>query len=154
MLAMNPLYQRNFNVNYFEKEEHVWGIQANLKDKHHDLAVEVDVAVPEMVILDCRIKFSRYPVVQCVMIEDLAQQLKGTCIFSDYQPKCLKLFLGPQGCPNIMTLFSVSVPALIYFYFPHQIKIGKMTHQEWEAMVKTRFASACLAHSLMYNPVS
>lgn len=147
---MVPLYQRSFQVNYFEKDEKTWIIESHLTDTEHDIMVTLDVSVPEMVIEDAQIKFIRHPLEECLMIEEKTAQLKGVNILKDYRSKILPLFMGPEGCPNIMTLLGVSTPGFPYFYYPHQVRIGQMEPEEWWSMVRTQFADDCLAHKL-YN---
>lgn len=146
---MDSLCQRNFNVNYYALEENRWRVVSHLQDDHHDITVSVIVSVPEMVIEDAEIKFNRYPLENCLLIERKAEKLVGIKILEDYRRKVPELFMGPQGCPNIMTLLSVSVPGIAYFYFPYLLKTGKMRPEEWQEMVNTRFANDCLAHSLI-----
>lgn len=60
----------------------------------------------------------------------------------------MKIFMGPQGCPNIMTLLNISVPGIIYYYYPYKLKIGKMKYEQWDSMLRTELKDACLAHTL------
>jgi len=144
---MHVLYQRKFNVEYFEKDEQTWRIVSHLADEHHDIIVDLDILVPDMIIRNASIKFHRYPLEQCLMIEKKAAHLIGLNIMKDYRRKVLELFMGPEGCPNLMHLLGVSVPGIAYFYYPHQLKTGKMNEDEWMDLVKTDFANDCLAHT-------
>lgn len=147
---MQKLYERNFHVDYFEKESGIWGVVSHLVDEHHDITLELEVSVPQMTIRDARISFTRYPLKQCLSIENKAQQMVGCNIMTDYRSKILPLFIGPEGCPNIMVMLGSSTPGLPYFYYPHQLKIGQMSEHEWGEKVRTDFAHDCLAHTL-YN---
>lgn len=145
---MESLYERNFHVDYIEKDAGVWQIISHLVDEHHDITLELDVSVPDMIIRDARITFTRYPLQQCLFIEKKSQQLIGCSILTDYRSKILPLFLGPEGCPNIMVMLGSSTPGISYFYYPHLLKTGQMTREEWDLKVKTDFARDCLAHTL------
>lgn len=145
---MKSVCQRSFIVNYLEKDDKTWIIESHLSDTEHDIMLTLEVQVPEMIIQDAVIKFLRHPLNECLFIEQKAQSLRGVNIQTDYRSKILPLFMGPEGCPNIMTLLGVSTPGISYVYFPYQVKIGRMKPDEWWSMVSNQFANDCLAHKL------
>lgn len=145
---MQKLYSRCFNVDYYEKDETTWVVHSKLIDDIHEISTEVEVAVPDMTILDAKIHFERYPLDVCPKIEEKAKKLVGINLFKDYQWKSLMIFLGPRGCGNVLSILGLGLQALIYTYFPHQIKIGKMSVEEWERFMATRLKRACLGHTL------
>lgn len=147
---MKNLYERNFHVDYLEKEPGIWKVVSHLVDEQHDITLELEVSVPQMIILDARIAFTRYPLPQCVFVENKSRQLVGCNITTDYRSKILPLFMGPEGCPNLMVMLGSSAPGIPYFYYPHQLKTGQMSGEEWVEKIRTDFASDCLAHTL-YN---
>lgn len=142
-------YSRNFEVKYYEMEEHIWKSISHLNDNQHDILVTVDVSVPDMIILNANVDFLNAPMKQCILIKEKMKELIGVNIFTEFNSKANELFFGEMGCPNIRLLLGISVPAIIYSYFPHQIKIGKMTEKQWWDMCKDRLANACISHSLM-----
>lgn len=148
---MESVCQRSFIVNYLEKDGNTWVIESHLTDTVHDIMLTLEVQVPEMIIQDAVIKFLRNPMNECKAIEQKAQSLKGVNIQADYRSKILPLFLGPEGCPNVLTLLGVSTPGIPYFYFPYQIKIGRMNPNEWWSMVSNQFANDCIAHKLYFQ---
>jgi len=81
---MNSLYQRKFNVDYFESNVGLWKIVSHLTDEEHDINVEVDVSLPGMIIKDAKMKFNKYPLDFCLEIEKKASQLIGVNIQKDY----------------------------------------------------------------------
>ncbi len=145
------LYSRNFEVNYYEVEDNIWRATSHLMDYQHDIQVIVDVSVPDMIILDARIELLRYPIKDCIFIKDKIKELIGVNIISEFPSKCNELFCGEMGCGNVRMLLGISVPGVIYFYFPHQIKIGNMTENQWWDFCKEKLSNACIAHSLMSN---
>lgn len=52
---------------------------------------------------------------------------------------------------DIQVIVDVSVPGVIYNYFPHQIKIGNMTEKQWWDFCKEKLPKACIAHTIMSN---
>lgn len=71
---MNSLYQRKFDIDYFEESTNNWRILSHLMDDVHDITVEAVISVPDMVIKNASIKFKKYPLEECLAIEKKASQ--------------------------------------------------------------------------------
>ncbi len=144
-----PIHNRRFEVDFYEQEEHLWRITSQLRDDIHDIRVELDISVPDMVVKDAGAEFVRYPLEECLAAAPIIGKLVGACLFQDFSERSRRLFLGPGGCPNVMNLLSTSAPALIYFYFPDQIRKGAMKREEWWEMCGTKLVNECLAHRMI-----
>lgn len=140
---------RNFNVEYFEKEEEIWIVQSQLKDDEHDIELIVEIDMKEMTVTDAKIKFNRFPLEHCTLIQDKAVQLKGLKVDNYFSRNAMKVFMGPEGCPNIMSLLTISIPGIIYYYYPYKIKTGRMQPEAFDNIIKTELKNACLAHTLI-----
>ena len=70
------------------------------------------------------VDFFNAPMKQCNVIKEKMKELIGINIFSQFDSKANELFFGEMGCPNIRMLLGISVPAIIYSYFHHQIKMN------------------------------
>jgi hypothetical protein len=57
--------------------------------------------------------------------------------------------MGAEGCPNIMSLLHVSIPGIIYFYYPYKIKTGEMEAAQFDHIIKAELKNACLAHTML-----
>ena len=143
------LHSRKFEVEYYEQDEHRWQVISRLNDDVHDIRAALEISVPEMVVLAASVEFVRYPLEECPAVAAQMQALVGANLFEDFSDRMRQLFRGAEGCPNVMNLLSTSTPGLIYFYFPDQMKTGKMRPEEWQKLVATRLAHDCLAHKLM-----
>ena len=86
---------------------------------------------------------------QCILIKEKMKELIGINIFTEFESKANELFFGDMGCPNVRLLLGISVPAIIYSYFPHKIKTNKMTENEWWNLCKDKLSKACICHTLM-----
>jgi hypothetical protein len=146
---MEKVTSRNFKVDYYEKEDTLWVVRTHLIDEVHEIETEIEIDMAEMVVTDARIIFRSYPIEHCPLIESNAKKLIGIKVDSEFSRNVMKIFMGPQGCPNIMTLLNISVPGIIYFYYPHRLKAGKMQPEEWDYMIRTELKEACLAHTLL-----
>ena len=140
---------RNFQVNYYEKAKGIWIAETRLDDPQHGIEICVEIDMEAMVILDASIRFERFPSEYCSMIEPKACLLKGIKVDNEFSRNAMKIFMGPEGCPNIMALLNVSVPGILYFYYPHKIKQGAISKESFDHMVRTELKNACLAHSMM-----
>jgi hypothetical protein len=146
---MEKVTSRNYEVDYYEKEEEIWVVNTHLKDDEHDIEATVEINMSEMTVTDAKIKFNNFPLEHCFLIEDKAHQMKGLKIDNEFSRNIMKIFMGPQGCPNIMSLFNVSIPGIIYYYYPQKIRTGKMEYAQWDNMIRTELKNACLAHTLL-----
>ena len=145
---MNSLYQRKFDVDYFEKNTYCWRILSHLVDDAHDIIADIIISVPDMVIKNASIKFNRYLLKECLAIESKASQLKGIDIQKEYREKVYKIFMGMEGCPNITNLLGIVVPGFMYTYYPHLVKTGKMKEENLVSFFTTKYPDDCLAHIL------
>jgi hypothetical protein len=144
----NPIHSRKFEVNYYEQSVDCWRIVSHLQDDAHDICATLEISVPEMIVLSAIVEFGRYPLEDCPVVAAKMQALIGANLFEDFSERMRQLFRGAEGCPNVLNLLSTSTPGLIYFYYPDQLKKGKMTPAEWQQLVSTRLANDCLAHKL------
>lgn len=140
---------RKFNVDYFEKEKNIWVAEVQLEDDHHNIDMALEIDMDEMIIKDAKIKFNKFPMKHCTLIEEKAQKLIGMKINNEFIRNSMKIFMGPEGCPNIMTLLNISVPGIIYYYYPYKLKNGEMSYDEWDNMVRTELKDACISHSML-----
>lgn len=146
---MKKVSSRNFNVDYFEKEKNIWVVKTQLKDEHHEIDMELEIDMVKMVIKDAKIKFIKFPLEHCALIEEKAGKLKGMKVDNEFVKNSMKIFMGSKGCPNIMTLLNISVPGIIYYYYPYKLKTGEMQYEQWNNMIRTDLKDACLAHSML-----
>ena len=149
---MKETSRRDFQVRYYEKEGNpeYWIVESHLSDEPHDITVTVEIDMPRMVITDAAIRFDRAPSEHCKPVEQMAAKLVGLNVDEQFSRNVLRLFLGPQGCPNIMTLLTVAVPGIQYYYLPYLIRTGKMTHEQFYSRMKETQHDACYAHSVMF----
>ena len=150
---MNEAARRNFQVNYYEKDndENTWVVKSHLCDDPHDITVTVEINMPKMEITDAHFHFERCPLEQCRLMEKKASGLIGLKVDKHFSRNMMGVVFGPHGCPNIMTLLTIAVPGIIYYYYPHLIKKGKMTPEEFWNIMKTEHKTDCLAHTVSFE---
>ncbi|WP_312648390.1 DUF2889 domain-containing protein [Aminipila sp.] len=145
--------ERDFNVKYYEKEEgrNIWIVESHLTDEQHDILVILEIDMDQMQIINAKIELNRYPIKECKLIETMASKLVGLKIDHYFSQNAMKITMGPEGCPNIMTLLNISVPGIIYYYYPYKIKIGEMTQEEFFKILRKKEKNACMAHTMLFT---
>jgi len=146
---MEKVTSRKMSVDYFEKEGEIWVAEAQLADDEHNITLTVELDMACMTITDAKIKYLRFPMDTCPLIEKRAGELVGLKVDGEFTRNAMKIFMGPYGCPNIMTLLNISMPGIIYFYYPHKIQTGEMHQEEWDGIVRGELKNACLAHTML-----
>jgi hypothetical protein len=144
--------ERNLKVDYYEKEEdkNIWVVESHMSEEEHDITVTLEIDMEQLVIGNAKIIFNRYPQAECKLIEKKAKQLVGMNVDTMFSQNVMKIFMGPEGCPNIMTLLNIAVPGIIYYYYPYKIKSGEITREQFYEILREKEKNACLAHSTMF----
>lgn len=143
--------KRNFEVNYYEKDENTWIVESHLKDSPHDITVKVEINMNDFIVTDAQCKFDKFPMKHCNMIEDKVKSLIGLKVDNSFMHNAMSHLMGPYGCPNLPALLMISIPGIIYYYYPYKIQTGKMKEEEFQHMIKTDLKNACLGHTLQNN---
>jgi hypothetical protein len=74
--------------------------------------------------------------------------MKGIKIDKNFSRNMMSIFMGSEGCPNIMSLLTISIPGIIYYYYPYLMKIGKMEYEQWDNMIRTDLKDDCIGHTM------
>lgn len=143
--------KRNFEVNYYEKDETIWVVESHVIDDPHDIYIFVDINMNEFIITDAKIEFKRFPMKHCALMEEKAKELIGLKVDDSFMKNAMSKLMGPHGCPNIASLLSISVPGILYYYYPYKIATGKMKKEEFQNIIATDLKNACLGHTLNNN---
>ena len=149
---MKHATERNMKVDYYEKEEgkNIWVVESHMVEEQHDIKVTLEIDMDEMVIVEAKIEFNRYPLKECKAIEKCAAQLVGMKVDRFFSRNIMGIFMGPEGCPNVMTLLNIAVPGIMYYYYPYKVKQGEMTQNQFFEILREKEKNACLAHSIVF----
>ncbi len=150
---MKHTTERNMKVDYFEKEEsqNIWIVESHMVEEQHDIKVALEIDMDQMVITEAKIDFYRYPLKECKAIEKYADRLIGMKVDHFFSRNIMGIFMGPEGCPNVMTLLNIAVPGIMYYYYPHKVKQGEMTQDQFFDILREKEKNACLAHSIVFS---
>lgn len=149
---MKQTAERNLNVKYFEKdgEKSTWVVESHMVEEQHDIAVILEIDMDQMQIMSAKIEFNRYPLTDCKLIEKIADKLVGLKVDRFFSQKVMQITMGPEGCPNVMTLLTIAVPGIIYYYYPYKIRCGEITQDEFFDLLRVHEKNACFAHTRMF----
>ena len=145
--------ERNLNVKYFAKEEgnNIWIVESHMAEEQHNITLVLEIDMDQLQIINAKIEFNRYPLTECKLIENMANKLVGLKVDRYFSQNAMKITMGPEGCPNLMTLLNISVPGIIYYYYPYKISIGEITKDQFFDILKEKDKNACLAHTMMFS---
>ena len=145
--------ERNLNVKYFAKEEgnNIWIVESHMAEEQHNITLVLEIDMDQLQIINAKIEFNRYPLTECKLIENMANKLVGLKVDRYFSQNAMKITMGPEGCPNLMTLLNISVPGIIYYYYPYKISIGEITKDQFFDILKEKEKNACLAHTMMFS---
>lgn len=85
------------------------------------------------------------------MIENIVNKLVGLKVDRYFSQNAMKITMGPEGCPNLMTLLNISVSGIIYYHYPYKMSIGQITKDQFFEILKEKEKNACLAHTMMFS---
>jgi hypothetical protein len=102
-----------------------------------------------MIVKDTNVTFIKYPMEDCLLINEKIKDIIGLSLFNDFSERIRQIFMGSDGCPNILHLLGTSAPGIIYFYYSEQMKRGNTKNEEWWNMVITKLPDACIAHKAL-----
>ena len=143
--------KRNFEVMYYEKDETTWVVESHVIDDPHDICIWVDINMNDFIVTDAKIEFKKFPMKHCALMEEQAKKLIGLKVDNTFMQNAMSKLMGPEGCPNITALLSISVPGILYYYYPYKVETGKMKKEEFQNIVDTDLKNACLGHTLNNN---
>lgn len=150
---MKPVTERNLEVKYFEKEEgdNIWIVESHMLEEQHDIALILEIDMEQMQIISASIGFNRYPLAECKLIEKMASRLIGLRVDRHFSQNAMRITMGPEGCPQIMTLLNISVPGIMYYYYPYKMGIGEITKDQFFEILREKEKNACLAHTMIFS---
>lgn len=150
---MKPVTERNLEVKYFEKEEgnNIWIVESRMLEEQHDIVLILEIDMEQLQIIHASIGFNRYPLAECKLIEKMAGKLTGLRVDRYFSQNAMKITMGPEGCPQIMTLLNISVPGIMYYYYPYKMSLGEITKDQFFEILREKEKNACLAHTMIFS---
>lgn len=103
-------FQRDISFRVQKKDNSTALLSATMKDRYHDVLLEVVVEVATLKIVSARADFRRSPTPDCRNVSAKMQGLTGFTIGRGLQRKLAEVLGGAEGCGNMRTLLIGLLP--------------------------------------------
>lgn len=103
-------FQRDITYRVFKREDGAIALTATLKDRFHDILVEIVVDGATLTISSARAEFRKSPTSDCRTISARLEQLNGFSIGKGLSRKLTEVLGGGEGCGNMRTLLLGLLP--------------------------------------------
>lgn len=128
------IHVRNYRVDAYRAGANVLRLVGHIKDENphglvdedpdpmplHDMTVVLDVSVPDLAILDCRVEMSTHPHEVCPKILDRYDQVIGLSIARGFTHRVRDALGGPRGCTHVTMLVLAMAPVAWQAVFAFQ----------------------------------
>jgi hypothetical protein len=103
-------FQRDISYRLLKQDDRTALLSATMKDRFHDVLVEVRVEVESMKILSARADFRKSPTPDCRNVSEKLPELNGFVIGRGLQRRISEVLGGAQGCGNMRNLLLGLLP--------------------------------------------
>lgn len=102
-------FQRDISINLTRSGDDIV-VTNTLKDRFHDILLEVVVDFATLVIKDIRVEHHQSPSQHCYLIQTKLKELIGTPVSKGLTKKIMEVTGGSQGCINLRNVLLSSLP--------------------------------------------
>ena len=112
MTQLNSMedFQRDISYRLQKKDDGTASLTATLKDRFHDIAVEVVVEMATLKIISARADFRKSPTPDCGNVSRRMEGLNGFVVGRGLQRKLREVLGGGEGCGNMHNLLLGLLP--------------------------------------------
>ena len=112
MAELNSMedFQRDICYRLLKQENGNALLTATLRDRFHDILVEVEVDADTMAIVSASVDFRKAPTADCCRVSARLDGLVGFTIGRGLQKKLTELLGGGEGCGNLRNLLLGLLP--------------------------------------------
>jgi hypothetical protein len=103
-------FQRDVTYRVFRREDGAIVLTATLKDRFHDILVEIVVDGATLTITSARVDFHKSPTSDCRTVSARLELLNGFSIGKGLSRKLTEVLGGSEGCGNLRTLLIGLLP--------------------------------------------
>lgn len=103
-------FQRDITYRLLKQDDGSALLTATMKDRFHDVLVEVRVEVATMKIISATADFRKSPTPDCRNVSAKVSGLNGFVIGRGLRRKIAEVLGGPEGCGNMRNLLSGLLP--------------------------------------------
>jgi hypothetical protein len=119
-------------------------LTATMRDRFHDLEMEVLVDLETMMITRATAEFRRSPAQLCPTVTQGMEKLVGTVIGKGMNRRLMELFGHKEGCGNIRTILNGLLPLAI------NVRAARGIEDEGEMLeaISSKLAGSCAGYPL------
>jgi len=106
-------FKRDISLNLTRTDNNDILVRDTLKDRFHDIVLEVIVDHRNLNIKDIRVEFERAPTRYCQNLGERLKGLIGTPVKKGLTRKIFEVTGGGEGCGNIRNMLLASLPLVL-----------------------------------------
>jgi len=144
MAQLNAMenFKRDINYHVMKSDDDQIVLKAHLKDRFHDVRMEVLVDFDSLTILAARVNFLRHPSEDCPTVAWRMEQLVGFTIGKGLNRKLQEIFGGGEGCGNLRTMLFGLLPLALNV----KASAGFSDEQEMLDSIRKRLTGSCAGY--------
>jgi hypothetical protein len=148
MTQLNTMedFQRDISYRLLKRQDGTALLAATLKDRFHDIALEVVVDATTLAIVSASAEFRKSPTTDCRNVSARLSGLVGFTIGRGLQRKLMEVLGGGEGCGNMRSLLAGLLPLALNL----RAAAGKTGEREMLDAIHEQLLGTCAGY---VNPV-
>ncbi|MFA7403156.1 MAG: DUF2889 domain-containing protein [Pelobacteraceae bacterium] len=144
MAQLNAMedFKRDVSYHVFKGDDDQIVLTANLKDRFHDIRMELLVDFASLTILAARVNFVRHPTKDCPAVAWRMEQLVGVVIGKGLNRTLQEIFGGGAGCGNLRVMLLGLLPLAMNV----KAAAGFTDEQEMLDSISERLTGSCAGY--------
>jgi hypothetical protein len=145
MVAFNAMenFKRDISYHVQRGDDDQIVLTANLKDRFHDIRMELLVDFDSLRISAARVNFVRHPSEDCPSVAWRMERLVGFNIGKGLNRKLQEAFGGGEGCGNLRVMLLGLLPLAMNV----KASAGFSDEQEMLASIRERLTGSCAGYA-------
>ena len=144
MVALNVMedFKRDISYHVQRNDDNQIVLTARLKDRFHDIRMEVLVDFESLKVNAARVNFVRHPSEDCPTVARRMEQLVGFTIGKGLNRKLQETFGGGEGCGNLRVMLLGLLPLAMNI----KAAAGFSDEQEMLDSIRERLTGSCAGY--------
>ena len=140
-------FKRDISYQALVLEDKSISLTGTLKDRFHDIKVEIIVDSLSLEILSSQCHFAASPSSYCHLVEERVGLLKGIVIGKGLSRRLNEVLGGSDGCGNLRTLFIGLLPLALNV----KASMGLVEDEEILATIHHQLQGSCVGYPVLDN---
>lgn len=135
-------FKRDVSYHVVKGDDEQIVLTATLKDRFHDIRMEILVDFESLIISAARVNFVRHPTPDCPTVAWRMEQLVGVAIGKGLNRTLQETFGGGEGCGNLRVMLLGLLPLAMNV----RAAAGFTDEQEMLDSIRERLAGSCTGY--------